>query len=161
MCVKGKTLVPQWRQKIPQMRCVSRYPRDREREGEMRRNLFLAPYYSHRATRLWDPEGSRSPFPPSSLPSFHSISLSPHGPVIRNANPLRSPHPATLSFLLSLPRFECCQKRLGSAAFVILQCECDVNGAIRRYEPPPHPIPARAAFFAYAACPLCPRWSWF
>ena len=22
MCVKGKTLVPQWRQKIPQMRCV-------------------------------------------------------------------------------------------------------------------------------------------
>ena len=37
---------------------------ERER-GEMRRNLFLAPYYySHRATRLWDPEGSRSPLPP-------------------------------------------------------------------------------------------------
>ena len=44
----------------------------------------------------------------------------------------------SLSLLLSLPRsLECCQKRLGSAAFVILQCECDVNGAIRRYQPPP------------------------
>ena len=69
--------------------------------GEMRRNLFLAPYYySHRATRLWDPEGSPSPLPP-----FHFfIAARTRDPQRESSSISSSRNSLSFAFFTSLAR---------------------------------------------------------